>query len=358
MSLNILSTRMPRGASVLTVAGVLLLVGCGRDTVAPAAPEAAVSATAGVQASANDNRPALLMVTAPAGAAAGVAFTIQPVLELRNNGGNLVMANKSVTVALEGASVVLGGTKSAALVKGVARFTNLSIPAAGTYTLLFTGDSFTPVRATIVVAPTMVTLAVTMDGAGHGAVTSNPAGIDCGATCSFAFNANASVTLTAQPTDIGSTFTGWTGAGCAGTGQCTVTMDAAKSVTATFGIVTTGPPVLTLAFGGSGGGIIVSDQSSTGGDVGDTLCSSPASCALTQTPNDGVMLIAVPNPGSSFAGWTGGTCENGNDTVECLVIMSASTTMVANFSAPQLLARNNLTGGALKPRTMLGGGLQ
>ena len=29
-------------------------------------------------------------------------------------------------------------------------------------------------------------------------------------------------------------FTGWSGSGCAGTGQCVVTMDATRSVTATF----------------------------------------------------------------------------------------------------------------------------
>jgi uncharacterized repeat protein (TIGR02543 family) len=40
------------------------------------------------------------------------------------------------------------------------------------------------------------------------------------------------VTLTASA-DTGSTFTGWGGA-CSGTANCVVTMDAAKTVTATF----------------------------------------------------------------------------------------------------------------------------
>jgi hypothetical protein len=59
-------------------------------------------------------------------------------------------------------------------------------------------------------------------------VTSNPAGIACGATCSAAYDYNTSVTLTAAAA-TGSTFTG-----CSGTGTCVVTMDAAKSVTANF----------------------------------------------------------------------------------------------------------------------------
>jgi uncharacterized repeat protein (TIGR02543 family) len=39
--------------------------------------------------------------------------------------------------------------------------------------------------------------------------------------------------LTASPSE-GSTFAGWSGSGCSGTGTCTVTMDVDKSVTASF----------------------------------------------------------------------------------------------------------------------------
>jgi YD repeat-containing protein len=75
-------------------------------------------------------------------------------------------------------------------------------------------------------------LTVTKSGTGAGTVTSTPARIDCGTTCSASFNSGSSVTLTATR-DVGSTFAGWSGA-CTGTGACTVTMNAAKSVTATF----------------------------------------------------------------------------------------------------------------------------
>jgi hypothetical protein len=73
---------------------------------------------------------------------------------------------------------------------------------------------------------------VTKTGRGTGTVTSNPPGINCGTTCSFGFADNSVVTLTAVPTSP-YTFEGWTGA-CVGKGTCTLTMDAAKSVTAIF----------------------------------------------------------------------------------------------------------------------------
>ena len=78
-----------------------------------------------------------------------------------------------------------------------------------------------------------VPLTVTKAGTGSGTVSSTPSGIDCGSTCGASFASATSVTLTAAPA-AGSTFTGWSGAGCAGTGPCLVTMSAAQSVTATF----------------------------------------------------------------------------------------------------------------------------
>lgn len=76
-------------------------------------------------------------------------------------------------------------------------------------------------------------LTVTKAGSGTGTVTSNPAGIDCGSTCGANYPDGTVVTLTAAP-DAGSAFSGWSGA-CTGAGSCVVTMNAAKSVTATFG---------------------------------------------------------------------------------------------------------------------------
>lgn len=72
---------------------------------------------------------------------------------------------------------------------------------------------------------------------GSGSISSSPAGITCGTTCSASFTSGTVVTLT-RTARTGASFTSWGGA-CTGTGTtCTVTMSAAKSVTATFTSVT------------------------------------------------------------------------------------------------------------------------
>ena len=76
------------------------------------------------------------------------------------------------------------------------------------------------------------TLTVAKTGSGSGTVTSSPAGIACGATCSTQFNDGTSVTLTATAAS-GSKFTGWSG-DCSGTGGCVLTMSANHSATASF----------------------------------------------------------------------------------------------------------------------------
>ncbi len=68
---------------------------------------------------------------------------------------------------------------------------------------------------------------------GGGTVSSQPAGIDCGVTCSASYAAGTSVMLTATPA-AGQTFSGWTGA-CSGSATlCTLTISEARSVIATF----------------------------------------------------------------------------------------------------------------------------
>ena len=77
------------------------------------------------------------------------------------------------------------------------------------------------------------TLSVTVTGPGTGTVTSDDEFINCGVDCSENYDSGSVVTLTAAA-GAGSTFTGWSGDDCTGTDPCTLTIDAAKSVIATF----------------------------------------------------------------------------------------------------------------------------
>ena len=75
-------------------------------------------------------------------------------------------------------------------------------------------------------------LTITKPGSGVGTVTSSPQGILCGPTCAETF-LQGHVILTASP-EPGSVFSGWSGAGCTGTGVCDVLMSSAMNVTALF----------------------------------------------------------------------------------------------------------------------------
>jgi hypothetical protein len=80
------------------------------------------------------------------------------------------------------------------------------------------------------------TLSVAKSGGGSGTVVSSVAGINCGATCSAPFATGTSVTLSATAI-AGSTFAGWSGAGCSGIDACTVSLSQAQDVVATFVLV-------------------------------------------------------------------------------------------------------------------------
>lgn len=107
---------------------------------------------------------------------------------------------------------------------------------AGICTVLMTAAR--SVTATFNTSGTTVPLSVTKMGTGTGTVTSLPTGINCGTTCAANYANGTSVTLSAAP-GSGSTFAGWSG-GCTGTGNCTLSMSAARNVTATFNTGTGG----------------------------------------------------------------------------------------------------------------------
>lgn len=166
---------------------------------------------------------------------------------------------------------------------------------------------------------------LSVSAGGNGAVISIPAGIDCGNMCSASFTSGIQVTLTAVPAS-GYVFTGWGGA-CSGTSTtCTLTMNQAQSVSASFGIATS----YTLSVTTSGNGTVTS--SPAGIDCGSTC--SAGFAGATQ-----VTLTAAPTNGAAFAGW-GGACAGTSTT--CTLTMSQAQSATATFSGGTIALSSHL----------------
>jgi len=158
-------------------------------------------------------------------------------------------------------------------------------------------------------------LTVNSTGSGTGTIKSSPSGIDCGASCKNIYTDGTIVTLTATPA-TGSSFTAWAGA-CTGMGPCTVTMDAAKTVTAIF-TLTSAKYVLTATKTGTGSGVVTSNPAGI-------ACGMD--CDETYDNSTSVSLTATPDSGSVFIGWGGG-CSGRNT---CVVTMTDPITVSAQF---------------------------
>ncbi|SJM93717.1 hypothetical protein CRENPOLYSF2_3550001 [Crenothrix polyspora] len=166
-------------------------------------------------------------------------------------------------------------------------------------------------------------LSVTKSGDGAGSVASSPEGIICGADCSETYLDKAVITLTATA-EAGSTFTGWNG--CTGTTtSCSVTMTAAKTVTATFKKIPS--YLLTVAKSGNGSGSVSS--SPVGIDCG-------TDCKESYLDSTIVTLNAISDAGSMLSGWSGGCTGTGT----CSVTMTKTQTVTAKFVKKHNIALN------------------
>jgi hypothetical protein len=173
-------------------------------------------------------------------------------------------------------------------------------------------------------------LDVTVGGTGEGSVaaTVGASTLSCvrrtGATtgtCSATAPFNTVVTLTATP-EANSTFAGWTGA-CSGTGPCTVTIDRARSVGATF---TRRQVALTVVVGGAGAGAITAN-----GDRCELAAGQGSqSCTLRVDVASPVTLTAVPATGSEFGTWSG-ACASSGRSPTCTITPTADASVGATF---------------------------
>ncbi|MHB8165168.1 MAG: Lcl domain-containing protein [Sulfuricella sp.] len=144
------------------------------------------------------------------------------------------------------------------------------------------------------------TLSVSKAGSGSGAVTSNPTHIDCGATCSANFNAAVGSVILSAASDTGSIFTGWSGA-CSGTGDCTVTMNAARGVVATFDSVAAIPDAPTIGTATPG------NAQATVSFTAPVNTGSSAITGYTVTSNSGGVTATSTSIPITVTGLTNGT---------------------------------------------------
>jgi hypothetical protein len=141
---------------------------------------------------------------------------------------------------LGGAQSVVSDTNGNYALPVSPNWSGMVVPSKANYEFTPANRNYTNVTSNITEENYIATLlnhllTVQKIGAGVGAVTSEPSGIDCGLACSAGFAQNTVVTLTAVPAS-GSVFVKWLDA-CATYGSnpvCPVTMDQAKSAKALF----------------------------------------------------------------------------------------------------------------------------
>ena len=150
-----------------------------------------------------------------------------------------------------GVTMLLSGAATGSVTTdadGYYRFTGLAGPEDCTYiytvTPTLSDESFKPASRQFEMPGNVsgadfaqafkLTSVMSLPYAGH--ITSADTHIDCPGTCSAVYDPDTIVTLTATSESLFN-FDGWDGGGCSGTGTCTVTMDAAKTVTANFSCI-------------------------------------------------------------------------------------------------------------------------
>jgi hypothetical protein len=222
--------------------------------------------------------------------------------------GTLAIDSTSFTPALTDAFKIISGASSR-----TGQFASLTgaIVNGRAYTARYDTDGVTLLGSN---AP-LRTLSVTFAGTGGGSV-SDGGSLNCGSSCQHQYPQGAVVMLIATP-GSGSTFAGWSGAGCSGAGSCQVTMSAAEGVTATFNAIPPAAHTLTVTKTGTGSGTVTSSPAGI-------TCGSTCSSAYNQGTS--VTLTATAASGSTFSGWSGACSGTGSCVLSTTQDLSATAT--------------------------------
>ena len=268
----------------------------------------------------------LIALTVMPAMAPDVAMAVQLTASWTDNNGGIANTRVERRRTTEQGFAVLADVPP-----GTTSYVDTSVSPSTTYCYRLTawaGTQVSPSSSEVCATSASEALSVSVKkaGTGSGTVVSSPAGIDCGATCSATYNAATSVTLTTTPA-AASTFSGWSGSGCAGTAPCVLLGNATVTVTATFTAVptTTEPPTTptsqTLTVTKSGPGTVASTPA---GIQCGPICSTSVPSGITVT------LVASPNNKGRFMGWSG-ACAGMGTATSCTVTMKAAASVGATF---------------------------
>jgi len=226
--------------------------------------------------------------------------------------GNGTTTSTTTPVTMTGTGVTWTSSNPAvATIDAAGRATGVG---QGTTTITATDNSGTTASTTLRVLDREV-LTVVRAGAGSGSVTSSPAGISCGTDCTETYDSDTTVTLTATPA-TGSSFAGWIGCDAATGMTCTVAMNTARTVTATFDLQRF---VLSVSKTGLGA-ILGSVSSSPSGISCGSDCFEPY--------DFGTVVTLTASPALLVSGWTGCDAVSG---ATCTVRMQSARSVSATF---------------------------
>ena len=263
------------------------------------------------------NNQALIPVTAPTGVT-GIDTVILPVTftiatSADTNGTITPTAtvpygsNSTVTVTADPTYHI-----ASVIVDGISQ----SIPDPKLFTTTFSNVTASHmVSATFAVDSRAVS--VTVAGTAPGRVVSTPQGIDCSTgTCLYQFDVTAAVTLSPQVT-AGTSFSGWSGGGCSGTGLCTIPAG-------TTTISTTGTFVPATVKRGDSYFLKITDAYATAAD-GSTVNAVAQNFGESLTFDRGIGVSLVGGYSADFSGFAGTT------TVQPPFIVKSGTVRVAQI---------------------------
>lgn len=201
-------------------------------------------------------------------------------------------------------------------------------------------------------------LTVTLMGTGSGSVATFGPEIDCrlsggiqSGDCTHTGTAGTTLTMVAT-TGSGSTFVGWSGGGCGGTGGCVVSFNQPQAVTGRFD----DPFTVSITGGGNGPGTVTSQPSGLSCNILSGTATT-GTCQAAFAPGTLVTLTATPatNGPYTFSGWSGDCSGTGT----CALVVGGPRTATASFAySPGAMAVTitGLPGGATAAVTASGPG--